>query len=87
MQITGQVAQISISPLLEWTAFFGLNLAIINLLPAGAGRRQNNFVLLEWIPMVKVAPKQRKIHFLGFALLIMLMVAITFQDIGRIIGE
>ena len=89
-QITGQVAQAGISPLLEWTAFFSLNLAIINLLPLPAldGGRII-FVLLEWIRRgKKVAPEtEGKIHFLGFALLIMLMVAITFQDIGRIIGE
>ncbi len=89
-QITGQVAQAGISPLLEWTAFFSLNLAIINLLPLPAldGGRII-FVLLEWIRRgKKVSPEtEGKIHFLGFALLIMLMVAITFQDIGRIIGE
>lgn len=89
-QITGQVAQAGISPLLEWTAFFSLNLAIINLLPLPAldGGRII-FVLLEWLRRgKKVSPEtEGKIHFLGFALLIMLMVAITFQDIGRIIGE
>jgi regulator of sigma E protease len=89
-QITGQVARAGISPLLEWTAFFSLNLAIINLLPLPAldGGRII-FVLLEWIRRgKKVSPEtEGKIHFLGFALLIMLMIAITFQDIGRIIGE
>ncbi len=89
-QITGEVARAGISPLLEWTAFFSLNLAIINLLPLPAldGGRII-FVLLEWIRRgKKVSPEtEGKIHFLGFALLILLMVAITFQDIGRIIGE
>jgi regulator of sigma E protease len=89
-QITGEVAKAGISPLLEWTAFFSLNLAIINLLPLPAldgGRIV--FVLLEWLRRgKKVSPEtEGKIHFLGFALLIMLMIAITFQDIGRIIGE
>jgi regulator of sigma E protease len=69
-QITGQVAQAGISPLLEWTAFFSLNLAIINLLPLPAldGGRII-FVLLEWIRRgKKVAPEtEGKIHFLGFA--------------------
>jgi regulator of sigma E protease len=88
-EITGEVAQAGISPLLEWTAFFSLNLAIINLLPLPAldgGRIV--FVLLEWIRGgKKVSPEtEGKIHFIGFALLIMLMVAVTFQDIGRIIG-
>ena len=89
-QITGEVAQAGISPLLRWTAFFSLNLAILNLLPLPAldGGRII-FVLLEWIRRgKKVAPEtEGKIHFIGFALLIILMVAVTFQDIGRIIGE
>ncbi|MFA5628756.1 MAG: RIP metalloprotease RseP [Dehalococcoidales bacterium] len=89
-EITGQVARAGISPLLEWTAFFSLNLAIINLLPLPAldGGRII-FVLLEWIRRgKKVAPEtEGKIHFFGFVLLIMLMIAITFQDIARIIAE
>jgi regulator of sigma E protease len=89
-QITGEVARAGISPLLEWTAFFSLNLAIVNLLPLPAldgGRIV--FVLLEWIRRgKKIAPEtEGKVHFIGFAMLIMLMVAVTFQDIGRIIGE
>jgi regulator of sigma E protease len=89
-QITGEIAQAGISPLLEWTAFFSLNLAIINLLPLPAldGGRII-FVLLEWIRRgKKVAPEtEGKVHFIGFALLIILMLAVTFQDIVRIIGE
>ena len=89
-QITGEVARTGISPLLKWTAFFSINLAIINMLPLPAldGGRII-FVLLEWIRRgKKVSPEtEGKIHFIGFALLIMLMVAITFQDIGRIIAE
>jgi regulator of sigma E protease len=89
-ELTGEVAQAGISPLLEWTAFFSLNLAIINLLPLPAldgGRIA--FVVLEWIRRgKKVSPEtEGKIHFIGFALLIMLMVAVTFQDIVRIVGE
>lgn len=89
-QLTGEIARAGISPLLQWTAFFSLNLAVINLLPLPAldgGRIV--FVLLEWIRGGKKASPQTegKVHFIGFALLIMLMIVITFQDIARIIGE
>ncbi len=88
-QISGEVAQAGISPLLEFTAFFSINLAIINLLPLPAldgGRIA--FVLLEWVRRGKrISPqKEGRVHMIGFALLIGLMLAVTYQDIIRIIG-
>ncbi len=90
-QITGEVAKAGISPLLEWTAFFSLNLAIINLLPLPAldgGRIA--FVLLEWVRRGKriSAKTERMVHAIGFSLLIAAMLAITYQDVIRIVtGE
>jgi regulator of sigma E protease len=86
-QITGEVAKAGISPLLEWTAFFSLNLAIINLLPLPAldgGRIA--FVLLEWVRRGKrVSPKREGlVHLVGFFMLMVFMLAITLQDIIRI---
>jgi regulator of sigma E protease len=88
-QITGEVAKAGISPLLEWTAFFSLNLAILNLLPLPAldgGRIA--FVLLEWVRRGKrISPKREGlVHFIGFALLMAFILAVTFQDIMRIIS-
>lgn len=88
-QISGEVAQAGISPLLQFTAFFSINLAIINLLPLPAldgGRIA--FVLLEWVRRGKrISPqKEGRVHMIGFALLIGLMLAVTYQDIIRIIG-
>jgi regulator of sigma E protease len=60
-QITGEVAKAGISPLLEWTALFSLNLAIINMLPLPAldgGRIV--FVLLEWIRRGKKVKRKQK---------------------------
>jgi regulator of sigma E protease len=88
-QITGEVARAGISPLLEWTAFFSLNLAIMNILPLPAldgGRIA--FVLLEWLRRGKrLSPKREGlVHLIGFAMLMAFILAVTFQDIVRIIS-
>ncbi|MFC2048266.1 RIP metalloprotease RseP [Chloroflexota bacterium] len=88
-QLTGEVAKAGISPLLEFAAFLSINLAIINIfpLPALDGGRIA-FVLLEWVRRGKrIAPKtEGLVHTVGFILLITAMVAITYQDIIRIIS-
>ena len=88
-QITGEVAKAGISPLLEFAAFLSINLAIINIfpLPALDGGRIV-FVLLEWVrPGKRISPgTEGLIHGIGFALLIAAMLAITYQDIIRIIS-
>ena len=90
-QITGEAARAGISYLLEFAAFFSINLAIINIfpLPALDGGRIA-FVLLEWVRRGKrVSPRvQGMVHTIGFFALIAVMVAVTYQDIIRIItGE
>ena len=88
-QITGEVAKAGISPLLEFAAFLSINLAIINIfpLPALDGGRII-FVLLEWVRRGKRIPPRTEglIHGIGFALLIAAMLAITYQDIIRIVS-
>jgi regulator of sigma E protease len=88
-QLTGEVAKSGISSLLEFAAFLSINLAIINIfpLPALDGGRIA-FVLLEWIRRGKrIAPKtEGLVHLIGFSLLIAAMLAITYQDIIRIIS-
>lgn len=88
-QITGEVAKAGISPLLEFAAFLSINLAIINMFPIPAldgGRIV--FVLLEWVRRGKrISPKtEGLIHAIGFALLMAAILAITYQDIVRIIS-
>jgi regulator of sigma E protease len=86
-QITGEVAKAGISPLLEFTAFFSINLAIINIfpLPALDGGRIV-FVLLEWVRRGKrISPKtEGLVHLIGFAMLMAVLLVITYQDILRI---
>ncbi len=88
-QLTGEVAKGGISPTLELAAFISLNLAIINIFPIPAmdgGRIV--FVLLEWVRRGKrIAPKtEGLIHTIGFLLLIGGLLAITYQDIIRLIS-
>lgn len=87
-QLTGEAAKAGISPLLEFTGFISINLAIINLLPLPAldgGRIV--FVLLEWVRRGKRVPPKTEglVHLIGFALLMALILLITYQDIIRII--
>jgi regulator of sigma E protease len=88
-QITGEVAQAGLSPLLEFAAFLSINLGIINLLPLPAldgGRIV--FVFLEWIRRGRRVPARIEgmIHMAGFALLIGFILLVTYQDIIRIIS-
>jgi len=88
-QLTGEVAKAGISPLLEFAAFISINLAIINIfpLPALDGGRIV-FVLLEMVRRGKrIKPKtEGLVHLIGFATLIALILAVTYQDILNIIS-
>ncbi|MDP7285884.1 MAG: M50 family metallopeptidase [Dehalococcoidales bacterium] len=88
-QLTGEVAKAGFSPLLEFAAFLSINLAIINLLPLPAldgGRIV--FLFLERVRRGKRVPPKIEglIHMIGFAMLIAFLLAITYQDIIRIIN-
>ena len=90
-QITGQVAKAGWMPVLELTALLSLNLAILNILPIPAldgGRLV--FVALEWVRRGRrISPEREgKVHLVGFAVLIALMVVVSGFDILRIVrGE
>jgi regulator of sigma E protease len=88
-QLTGEIARAGVSPLLEFAAAFSINLGILNLfpLPALDGGRIF-FVLLEWIRRGKrVSPKvENLVHFIGFMLLMGLVLFFTYNDIARIIS-
>jgi regulator of sigma E protease len=88
-ELTGEVAKAGVSPLLEFAGFISINLAIINILPLPAldgGRIV--FVLLEWVRRGKriSAKTEGLVHAIGFATLIAAMIAITYQDVIRIIA-
>ena len=73
--------------LLSFTAFISLNLAVINLLPIPAldgGRLL--FVAVEALIRRPINPIwMSRANFAGFALLILLMIVVTFNDVARLI--
>lgn len=83
---TDQVVQTGFSNFLLWTAMLSINLGIINLVPLPAldgGRLL--FVGLEAVRGKPIAPEKEGIfHFVGFALLMLLMVVVTWNDIQRL---
>jgi len=85
--IVGQAARVGLSNLLSWMAIISVNLGIINLLPFPAldgGRIL--FIIFEIIRGKPVPPeKEGFVHFIGFVILITLMVFIIYRDIVRAI--
>ncbi len=83
--ITGQVARLGFIYILQFTALLSLNLAIINFVPFPAldgGRLV--FLAIEKIRRKPVSQKiESLIHMLGFTLLMLLIIIITFQDVIR----
>ena len=90
-QLTGEVREAGPSYIIQFTAFLSLNLAIVNILPLPAldgGRIV--FVLLEVVRRGKrVSPRtEGLIHYVGFAMLIALILVISYFDILRVVrGE
>jgi len=84
--ITGQVIKMGIIYLIQFAALISLNLAIINVLPLPAldgGRLL--FVIIE---KIRRKPNNERveaiIHQIGFSLLMVLVVLITYRDIVRL---
>lgn len=84
--LVGEATALGFVHLLSFTAFISLNLAVLNLIPFPAldgGRLL--FVLIEKIKGSPIKPKVANIlNTIGFALLILLMIVITYNDILRI---
>ncbi|AQX54080.1 RIP metalloprotease RseP [Priestia flexa] len=80
---TDQVAQSGIYYLMKWAAVLSINLGIVNLLPIPAldGGRLVFFA----VEAVRGKPIDRQkegvVHFIGFALLMLLMLVVTWNDI------
>ncbi len=71
-----------------WIVLISANLGVMNLLPIPAldgGRLV--FLLIEAVTGKPLAPeKEGFIHFIGFALLMVLMVFVLYNDIARLLG-
>lgn len=74
--------------LMNLTVLLSANLGVMNLLPIPAldgGRLV--FLIIEAIRGKRIAPeKEAVVHFIGFALLMILMVFILFNDVMKILG-
>ncbi len=80
-----QVSSLGFIYILQLAALLSLNLALINIIPFPA--LDGGRLLFLAIEFVKGSPVNRNVerivHTAGFALLILLMIAITVRDIGR----
>ncbi|GKU78664.1 RIP metalloprotease RseP [Paenibacillus sp. L3-i20] len=89
-EMTSQIAKKGLAQLTSWTAMLSLYLGIFNLLPVPAldGSRLL-FLGLEGIRKRPLDPsKESMVHFVGFAMLMLLMLVVTYNDILRLVrGE
>lgn len=92
-RVTGEIAEeipnIGFSPLFEFVALLSISLGVVNVLPIPAldgGRLL--FVVIEWVRRGKRISPQREglVHLVGFALLIGLIVVMSYRDVVRIIA-
>ena len=84
--VTDQVVQTGFVNFMTWTAILSVNLGVINLVPLPAldgGRLL--FVGIEAVRGKPVDPqKEGIVHFVGIALLMLLMIVVTWNDIQRL---
>lgn len=81
--LTGEVARLGFGHLLQFAAMLSINLAVLNVLPIPAldgGRIA--FLVLEVIRRKPTTPRlEQAVHATGFAILLLLVVAVTLKDI------
>ena len=86
VEVTGQAISLGIDRLIFWAALLSLYLGIFNLLPFPAldGSRLL-FLGIEAVRGKPVDPaRESMVHFIGFAMLMLLMIAVTYNDILRL---
>jgi len=85
--VVGDAAKFGFVYLLSFTALISINLAVINLIPFPAldgGRLL--FLLIEKIKGSKIKPEiANMVNLIGFGILMLLMVFITYQDIVKLL--
>lgn len=83
--MTGQAARIGINYLIQFVAMISINLAVLNIIPFPALDGGRAVTLI--IEKIKGSPINHRVENLvntvGFALLIILMIYVTFKDIVR----
>ncbi|QZA33529.1 RIP metalloprotease RseP [Hydrogenibacillus sp. N12] len=85
-KLTGDAAQRGFSTLLFWTALLSINLGVFNLLPIPA--LDGGRLLFLAIEAVRGRPidqaKEGLVHLIGFALLLLFIVLVTWNDIQKL---
>lgn len=86
-QMSGQTAQLGWIPLLSFMAMISLNLGLLNLMPIPVlDGGHITIILLEGLARRDFTVKlKERILFAGFALILMLMVTVIFNDVSRLI--
>lgn len=86
VSIIGQVSRQGLMNLLLLAAYISINLGIVNLLPFPA--LDGGRIIFVFIEMITGKPidkeKEGYVHFIGFAILMALMVFLVFKDISRL---
>ncbi|MGM0873701.1 MAG: RIP metalloprotease RseP [Bacillota bacterium] len=84
--MTDQVAESGSINLLRWAALLSINLGIVNLLPIPA--LDGGRLLFLFVEALRGKPIDRQkegiVHFIGFSLLMLLMLVVTWNDIQRL---
>jgi regulator of sigma E protease len=85
--ITNEAAKVGVLALINFVGIFSVNLAILNILPFPAldgGRLL--FIAIEALIGKRVLPKvESALHAAGMVILIILLIALTFSDLKRLI--
>ena len=89
VSLVGDATNLGFVYLLGFVAFISINLGVLNLLPIPA--LDGGRLLFLFIETIKGSPMNPKIintvHAIGFVLLILLMVVVTYNDIARLFVE
>ncbi|MFX3632953.1 MAG: RIP metalloprotease RseP [Candidatus Pristimantibacillus sp.] len=89
-EMTSEIARKGMTELTLWTGLLSLYLGIFNLLPIPAldGSRLI-FLAIEAVRGRPISPNRESfVHFIGFALIMLLMLVVTYNDILRLVrGE
>lgn len=88
-QMTGEVAKFGILPLLQFASLLSLNLGILNILPIPAldGGRVLFLVLEVLRGGRRISPKKEAmVHLVGFAVLLSLILLVSYFDIVRLLS-
>lgn len=87
--ITGQVSRLGFIYILQFTALLSLNLAIINFMPIPAldGGRVLFLLIEKFRGKAMSSHIEAIFHNVGFILLMLLVVLVTFRDVTRFSGS